>query len=101
MEIFDLPILCKLVRDVLFGSFLVDVCDHYNPPLDGWEMRLFRVAYISGGGAKTYIVQPWSRLWIPHGQISDLPRHRSRFRLGGERKKTKEENSIHQSRPEL
>ena len=58
VDIFYLSILCKLVRDVLFGSFLVDVCDHYNPPLDGWEMRLFRVAYGSGGGRRRTSCSP-------------------------------------------
>ena len=50
MEILDLPILCKLFRDVLLGRFLVDVCDHYNPPLDSWGMRLFRVASVVAEG---------------------------------------------------
>ena len=36
VEIFYLSILCKFVCNVLFGRFLVDVRDHYDPPLDSW-----------------------------------------------------------------
>ena len=41
VEVFDLSILCKFVCDVLFCSFLVDVCDHHNPPFNSWERAFF------------------------------------------------------------
>ena len=51
MEIFYLSILCEFVRDtVLFGSFLVDVRDHYDPSLDSWQKGLFRVVHGVPGG---------------------------------------------------
>lgn len=34
VEVFNLSILCEFVRDILFCGFLVDVCDHYDPPFD-------------------------------------------------------------------
>jgi hypothetical protein len=40
MEVFYLSILCKLVCDILFCSFFVNVCYHYDPPLDGWGKHL-------------------------------------------------------------
>ena len=41
VQVFDLSIFCKLVCDVLFCSFLVDVRDHYYPPFDSWERTNF------------------------------------------------------------
>lgn len=86
MEVFDLSILCKFVRDVLFGSFLVDVCDHYDPSLDGWKRGDVQSRVWRCHRRKTNIALPWSRLWILHGQTFDLLRRRPRSRLCGERK---------------
>ena len=41
VQVFDLSIFCKLVCDVLFCSFLMDVRDHYYPPFDSWEKTIF------------------------------------------------------------
>ena len=52
MQVFDLSVFCKLVCDVLFCSFLVDVRDHYYPPFDSWERSIFsgsRVARLERG----------------------------------------------------
>lgn len=38
VEVFNLSILCKFVRDIVFCSFLVDISDHNNPPFDSCRM---------------------------------------------------------------
>jgi len=83
VEVFDFPILCKFIRDILFSSFLMHVCDHYDPSFDSWGRGWLRVA-CGAGREKTYIVLPLSRSWIPHGQTFDLLQRRSRSHLQSE-----------------
>ena len=42
VEVFDFSILFKLVCNVLFCRFLVDVCNHYDPSLDSWIRYFFQ-----------------------------------------------------------
>lgn len=53
VEVFDISILSKFICDVLFCSFLMDVRDHYDPPVRSWERALLsgsHMAQLEGGG---------------------------------------------------